>query len=695
MNAQALDTSELDKIVAAQLKESDPALFVGVVQNGVIVYEAYRGLANLQHKVKASANTRSNIASVAKQFTALCVLKLSQEGKLSLEDDIRKYLPTLYTSEEKEIKIRHLINHTSGIRDYSHLMSLQREPWWRREGLDNDAVFELLEKQQDLNFEPGSTHLYSNSNYTLLTKIVEVASSQSFHDYSKQLFEELGMTQTAYLKNYMHVIPNQALPYSDWGDGIWQQYPMITNLFGDGFLFTTLKDQLLFEQAIHKAAETNNQLLLQSQKSLVNSKITTYGYGLELEDRLHYPAVHHSGSTGSYHAQIIRFPEQKLSIFVMSNNGNLRSGTIAIEIAEVLLPKKKIKAASKYPAEPEIVQAKSELKDLTGYYRTPKGTLIRITENDGSLYYQYDNNNLLKLIHKRDNLFSFEVIPDTNLAFTFNGDQLDNFTLSQEEAEPRIHLRSNDLLPTTFELEAYKGTYHNAELAITFDVTLEEGTLMAVQHGETEAIALKAFTKKDLLLSNYRVGVERDAFDRVKTLLFSSNRIQKVRFIKKENLQFQPKIPTDNGSISVSTIGNIDGTSSQILLTKNYGNGNEIWSKQYGGKSYDKANSIIQTADGGYLIVGATSSFGNGNYDTYVIKVDGKGKEQWSNTYGDFYNEYGYTAEETATGYLIKGAKQECSSNSDVFNRTCTNKVWLVYVDKNGVEVSNELREEL
>jgi hypothetical protein len=371
----------------------------------------------------------------------------------------------------------------------------------------------------------------------------------------------------------------------------------------------------------------------------------------------------------------------------------LWSGTIADEIAEVLLPKKEIE--SKYPTEPESVQAKSDLNDLVGYYRTPKGILIRIIEKDGTLYYQYDNNNLLKLIRKRDNFFSFEVIQGSNLAFTFNGNQPNNFTLYQESSPPRIHLRSSDQLPSEFELEAYVGTYHNEELDITFDVTLDDGKLMALQNGRTRAKELKAFTKKDLLLSNYRIDVERDPFDRVKTLLFTSNRIQKVRFVKKEDMQFQPKIPTKNGSINVSTIGNIDGTSSQILLTKNYENGNEIWSKQFGGKSYDKANSIIQTSDGGYLIVGATSSFGNGNYDSYVIKVDGKGKEQWSNTYGDFYNEYAYTAEETDTGYLIKGAKQECSSNTDVFNRTCTNKVWLIYIDKNGKEVSNELREEL
>ncbi|MEM7085647.1 MAG: serine hydrolase domain-containing protein [Bacteroidota bacterium] len=695
MTAQSIDQDALNTIINTQLEENDPGLFVGVIWNGEIVFESVRGLSSLQHSVQATVNTKSNVASVAKQFTALCVLKLSLEGTLNLEDDIRKYLPTLYTSEEKEIKIRHLINHTSGIRDYSDLMSLQQETWWRREGLDNEDVFALLERQNDLNFDPGTAYLYSNSNYTLLTKIVEIASGQSFHDYSKKLFEELGMTDTEYLKNYMYVMPNQAFPYMNWGNGIWQQYPMITNLFGDGFLFTTLRDQLVFEQAIQNAENNNNQLLILSQQPIKNSEITTYGFGLELEDRLNYPSLHHSGSTGSYHAQVLRFPEEKLSIFVMSNNGTLSSGNIAYEIAEVLLPKKELKADSHNPLQPEIVQAQSELKDLIGYYRTPKGTLIRITEKDKTLYYQYDNNNPFKLIRKRDNLFSFEGIPNTHLAFTYNGNERDNFTLYQEDSEPRVHLRSNDLPPTAFELEAYVGTYYNSELDISFEVYLENDLLMVLQQWRTEAIPLRAFTKKDLLLSNYRTTLEPDAFGRVKALLLTSSRVKNVRFVKKESSKFQPKIPTENGSINVSTIKSIDGRSSQILLTKNYENGNEIWSKQYGGKAYEQAKSIIQTKDGGYLIVGATSSFGNGNYDAYVIKVDHKGKEQWSNSYGDFYNEYGYTAEETQTGYLIKGSKQYCSSNSDVFNRVCTNNVWLVYINKQGEEVSNEVREEL
>ncbi|MEO1099604.1 MAG: serine hydrolase domain-containing protein [Bacteroidota bacterium] len=160
----------IDKYLQKQTKPGAPGLAAAIILNGEVVYESYLGLASLQHQVPIDQNSRFNIASVAKQFTALCALQLILDGKMSLEDDMRKYLPNMYPEVQESIKIKHMLNHSSGIRDFYDLMSIQQDPWWRREGLDNDDAIELLEKQNDLNFEPGSDYLYSNSNYTLLSK---------------------------------------------------------------------------------------------------------------------------------------------------------------------------------------------------------------------------------------------------------------------------------------------------------------------------------------------------------------------------------------------------------------------------------------------------------------------------------------------------------------------------------------------
>ncbi|WP_026776352.1 serine hydrolase [Polaribacter sp. Hel_I_88] len=686
--AQDSDLRKIDSIVNSKITENDPALFVGIVKDGKIIYQKTRGLISLQHQVKATEKSVSNIASTAKQFTALMILQLSIEEKLSLEDDIRKYLPTFYPKVKEAIKIRHLLNHTSGVRDFYDLMSIQQNPWWRREGLDNNDALELLEKQQDLAFKPGSRYLYSNSGYTILTKIIAVASGEDFHDYSKNFFENLGMKNTQFLKDYMYVIPNIALPYSDWGDGIWQQYPMITNLYGDGFLFTSLEDQLIFEKAVQNANHNNNRLLIESQKPIKNSEIQTYGFGLELEDRLNRKSVHHSGRTGSYHSQIVRYPDDKLSVFVMSNNSRLWSGAIADEITNVLLLTKELK--NNYNKKIKETENLNITDAIVGQYRSPGAYLIRIESKEGKLFWRNGNNNPRELVQENKNIYKMKSNPSLKVGFFKN-----ELNLFYESGKIAVYEKIPYEKPTLADLESYEGEYYSTELEMSFTIDLKpDNTLKISLEKWDEPVDLAVLNRNELLVYDYILKIKRDQFSRVVEILLTTNRVLNNKFVKKTKLKFQPKIETENGSINVTTIGSKNGNSSQILLTKNYTNGNEIWSQQFGGKSYDKANSIIATKDG-YLIIGSTSSFGNGNYDMFVIKTDKKGKKIWQNTYGGFYNEYGYSAEKTDTGFLLKGTKQNCTSNSDIFNRKCTTNVWVVAIDKKGKEISNTVLEEI
>ena len=401
---QEVDSEAITKMLRQYVNEDTPGMAVGIVQDGKIVYEHYLGYSNMDHKVKVDQNTRSNIASTAKQFTALMILQLSMEEKLNLEDDIRKYMPSLYPEIKEEIKIRHLINHTSGIRDYIFILEMKNKPWWRQMAMDNDDVIELLEKQEELVFKPGSSYSYSNSGYTILAKIIEKVTGQKFNDYSKTFFEELGMNETSFIKRYMGVIPNRANPYSDWGSGVWLQTPMITKVNGDGALYTTLGDQLIYEQAVQNANQNNNVLLIKSQQAIPNSEIKTYGFGLELDGRLGRVAQYHSGSTFGYHSHTSRFPKEKVSIFVMSNNGTIWSGTIADKIAALVLPKtdKKDNYDSRYY---ESVSEK-EQGAIPGQYLSDDGYLIRIVEEEGKIFWKYANYTPFELIEESKNTFS-------------------------------------------------------------------------------------------------------------------------------------------------------------------------------------------------------------------------------------------------------------------------------------------------
>lgn len=527
--AQNIDATKIDQVLESKIKPGAPGLALGIVQNGIVVYERYLGLANLQHQIPVDAQTRFNLASVAKQFTALCVLKLILENKLSLEADIRQYLPDLYTQLKTPIPLKTLLNHSSGIRDFYDLLSIQGKPWWRQEGLDNEDALALLTKQQSLNFSPNTSYLYSNSNYTLLAAIIAKVSGRTFADYAKQLFQDLDMPNTQFCTNYMQVIPFQALPYNDWGDGAWQQYPMLTNLHADGFLYTTLKDQLGFEQAIQKAERTQEPLLMLSQKPIPGTQNQEYGYGLELGKVNGYAAVQHSGSTGSYNAQTLRFPAEKLSIVVLSNNGNLWSGSIARQVAALIVEPLEERKAEK----PEVPKA-SALEELTGQYRSTNDNITRVTLQEGFLYWQMDNNNPRKLLPIAGNLYRWERDENMQVAFYHDVDPAKRYYVLYEKGEkPGKHQKLAPFSPSNPYLQTCTGRYFSAELGMGFEIRLSaESQLLLKRDGVNYDTKIAVLQANDLLASDYKMHLERDAKGYIKAILLTYNRVKNLRFEK-------------------------------------------------------------------------------------------------------------------------------------------------------------------
>lgn len=653
-NAQQLSSSqmmEIEEYVESLISQEDPGLAYGVVKNGEIVLEGYRGIASLQHNAAISELSKFNIASVAKQFTALAVLDLSLKGKLKLDDDIRIYLPEFYSNLDESILIRQLLNHSSGIRDFYDLMSLQSEPWWRQEGLDNDDALELLTHQKDLNFKPGSEYLYSNSNYTILTKLVEVVSGMSFHEYTRALFDRLDMPNTEFNKNYMLVIENIAFPYADWGDGVWQQYPHMTNLFGDGFLYTTLKDQLNFEVAVQKAAESNNQLLIQSQLPVEGATIDEYGFGLELTDRLGLPSVHHSGGTGAYHAQTVRFPDEELSIIVMSNNSTLWSGFIADKISSVILADVENEKIISNNLDANNYKHSMANSDLIGEYKTPEGAVIRVSSQEGILVWRNANNNPIELKNELGSLFTFARNTDVKVGFDDR-----SFTVYYPGEEPRIHKKLEAFEPTKNYMQNLSGRYYNEETEVTFELSMsKEGKLVLHNSSNERLNEIEIIQRDELLINDYIIRPVRNKVGVVDELILTFSRLKNVRFVKISSGDAQMlQYTSDGGTIKVSTTSRIERNgNSDIKLTKYDSNGLVEWSKYYGGDSYEFAGSVVLTSDGGFLITGSTSSFGNGNYDVWIVKVDSTGNQEWATTYGELGNEYGLQAKE-ADGRVFK-----------------------------------------
>lgn len=523
----------LDKLFEKQVEGIAPGLAVGILKNGDIIYENYIGYANLEHEVKIDANTRFNIASNAKQFTALCVLTLVNDGEIDLQDDIRKYLPELFKEVKEKITIEHLITHSSGIRDIYALWGLQGKTWWAEEGLSNGDAFKLLLKQKKLNFSPGSQYLYSNSNYLLMTEIVKRVSGTEFAEYARSIFKKLQMVESRFNVFYMEVVPHKARPYGNWGQ--WTEYPVITDLHGDGALFTSLRDQLIWERMVqlNQAGQLVNPLISQSQKPVSESKIQSYGYGLEFGEYKGLKTRFHDGSTGAYNASFTRFPEEGLSIVVMSNSGKVSARNLVNQAADIIIDKGKLVEPT-YGELPEVSNKKFDLDKVTGNYKRTDGTYLRVVEDGGELYWSIYQSNRLKLVHEKGNQYALEADPMVKIIFSKGEGKNILFTVYYPGSEPRVHSR----LPSEKLDEAYfkslEGRYFNDETGgdFVFKSSKEQMYAVTSQAWDDWEGEGTLWYKDVIRMESYYLRVTRNSKGQVNGFLLSNDRLKRVEFLK-------------------------------------------------------------------------------------------------------------------------------------------------------------------
>ncbi len=278
LTQQQLDT--LDRIANQDVPPGAPGIATAILKAGKVILIHYAGYADLSDSVKIDSLSRFNLASNGKQFTALAVLKLIDQGRLKLSDDLRQFLPALYPDIGERITITHLLTHTSGIRDVYGLWSLQGLTWWEQP-FNNQDVLHLIEQQTDLNFQPGTKQLYSNTNYILLALVVERVTGRSFRSVTDELFASLNMPNTSFKDDHSTIEGPIARAYFNFDT--WTTYDWVWDVVGDGNLFSTLPDQIQWEKIVQGKATTSISpaVIRQSQQLGNGSTAETYGYGLE------------------------------------------------------------------------------------------------------------------------------------------------------------------------------------------------------------------------------------------------------------------------------------------------------------------------------------------------------------------------------------------------------------------------------
>jgi CubicO group peptidase (beta-lactamase class C family) len=337
-SAQSPRALAVDKIFAEWNNLNSPGCAVGAVQNGRFLYKQGYGIANLDYDIPNSPEMVYYVGSDSKQFTAASIALLSLQGRLSLDDDIRRYLPEM-PDYGTPIRIRNLIHHTSGIRDIYALMSLRGD---RMEDVFPDsAAIALIARQKGLAFTPGSAYSYSNSGYFLLAQIVKRVTGTSLRQFAEdQIFLPLGMTHTHFHDDPGHVMKQRATSYErDTLGGYRISYLQNFDKIGAGGLYTTLDDLRKWDENFYtkRVGGDSLQRVISTRGVLTNGDTLTYAFGNEITSYRGLRTVEHGGALMGYKAYILRFPDQHFTVLMTCNLGAIDPGPLAHAVAEVFL----------------------------------------------------------------------------------------------------------------------------------------------------------------------------------------------------------------------------------------------------------------------------------------------------------------------------------------------------------------------
>jgi CubicO group peptidase (beta-lactamase class C family) len=392
---------QVDALFAEWDTTETPGAVVAVIEDGKLTYQNAYGMADLERGVPLSPKSLFDIASISKQFTAMCILLLEERGKLSLDDDIRTYLPD-FPNYGHTITLGHLIHHTSGLRDYMDLMELAGMPW---ENTYHQAeIVDLVARQKALNHNPGDEFLYTNSGYLLLAEVVHKVSGDTLGEFAERhIFEPLGMNVSHFYEDFTRVVKDRALSYSRTETGGYKNEQYIFDVVGDTGLLTNAEDLLLWDRNFYdnRLGEGGRKLI---DRMLVRGKLNSgetidYAFGLEIETYRGLRVIRHGGGAAGYSTAVVRFPDARFTAIVLSNLGEFSATNVALRVADLYLsdeltggpePREERSDRLAPPAASELELSSEELDAYAGrYYSSELEATYIVRPVNGKLTYHF------------------------------------------------------------------------------------------------------------------------------------------------------------------------------------------------------------------------------------------------------------------------------------------------------------------
>jgi CubicO group peptidase (beta-lactamase class C family) len=533
LRAQVDTPAAVEKSVDAvfgRFTTSTPGCAVGVSTGGRPVLEKGYGMADLEHDVANTGDTIFEAGSVSKQFTAAAVLLLAHDGKLSLDDPVRKYIPEL-PDYGKPLLIRHMLTHTSGLRDWGEVESIAG--WPRTTRVYTHAhVLDIVSRQHALNFEPGTKWSYSNTGYNLAAIIVARVSGKPFAEFCRtRIFQPLGMTHTSWRDEFRRIVKGRAIGYDRSRDSGFLQDMPFENVHGNGGLLTTVGDLLKWNENFTAPKVGDEEFLREEQQPgrFNDGRQHDYAMGLYVRRYKGVPEVGHSGSTAGYRAYLARYPEQHASVAVLCNAGGAATAeSYAHAVADLYLGDavKPKQVPGLNPIANDDVLITDAMKARAGLYRNTvsgaplaielAGPRFRLSAGAGT---------------------ATDVYPDSDFKFTtlnrdrhYDFDKGGTLTVTAPNGTTEAYERVEAVRPTPTQLGAYVGGYWSDDVEVALQVALEAGELTLTRRPDTK-LTLRALYKDAFAAPGFGlIRFRRNAQGRVSALSVVLDRVWDMRF---------------------------------------------------------------------------------------------------------------------------------------------------------------------
>jgi CubicO group peptidase (beta-lactamase class C family) len=478
MTQAATKQQQVDALFAKWNKPGSPGAAVEVVKDGKVVYRHAFGMADIEQRRPITPMTDFHVASLSKQFTAFAVLLLAQDGKLSLDDDVRKYLPEL-PDFGQVIKIRHLMHHTSGLRDEWSLLAMAG--WRMDDVITDDDVMRLVQRQRALNFTPGSDFSYCNTSFTLLSQVVQRVSGKSLAVFAKErIFAPLGMKHSFFHEQYSTLVPGRAQSYQPAAGGGYEGFALSYSTVGPTSLFTTADDLVLWANNFDTAHVGGKKLLAEMQQPAVlnDGKATGYGDGVWVGKYRGVRKIDHNGVDAGFRTYLARFPDQHLAVVIVGNGADVVATRLGQRIADIWLAGQLDPLPAPVPDYEDSAEAPldpAQLDALAGTYALGPDSAITFAKENGHLVGWLNGDDKTPFFPASGHEFFMK---SANASFSFDPPGADGVVTGGTWHHNVHAARATRIARAKLadsELKAYEGEFYSDELHVLYTVMAKDG----------------------------------------------------------------------------------------------------------------------------------------------------------------------------------------------------------------------------